>query len=118
MADEYRYHIFPARPIHITFRTVVARLPILTEPCALGNVTYACPGFHGGFAIPAEPGAFNHTPSFTNAAGTSKAHELTIITAKGMAIAGWTVLSDDDVAWRVKKDFEEDKKVREWLSLS
>lgn len=113
MTDEYRYHISPAHPIHITFRTAVAQLPILIQP---RNVTYACPGFHGGFAIPSEPGAFNHTPSFTNAAGTNKAHELAIITAKGMAIAGWTVLSDDDVAERVKKDFE-DKKVREELSL-
>ncbi|KAJ5832868.1 amidohydrolase [Penicillium riverlandense] len=84
----------------------------------MGNVTYICPGFHGGFAIPADPGAFNHTPSFTGAAATSKAHELAIITAKGMAIAGWNVLSDDDVAGRIRKEFEEDKKVREGLSLN
>ncbi|KAJ6086827.1 amidohydrolase [Penicillium canescens] len=79
----------------------------------MGNVTYACPGFHGGFAIPADPGAFNHTPGFTSAAGTSKAYDLTIKTAKGMAITGWKILVDDDIARRVRKDFEEDKKSRD-----
>ncbi|KAE8330326.1 hypothetical protein BDV39DRAFT_202129 [Aspergillus sergii] len=79
----------------------------------MGNVTYVCPGFHGGFAVPADPGAFNHTPSFTKAAGTSKAYELAINTAKGMAVVGWNVLSDDSLAERVRNDFEEDKKMRE-----
>ncbi|RAQ69969.1 hypothetical protein AFCA_012276 [Aspergillus flavus] len=79
----------------------------------MGNVTYVCPGFHGGFAVPADPGAFNHTPSFTKAAGTSKAYELAINTAKGMAVVGWNVLSDDSLAERVRIDFEEDKKMRE-----
>ncbi|KAE8313103.1 hypothetical protein BDV41DRAFT_588422 [Aspergillus transmontanensis] len=79
----------------------------------MGNVTYVCPGFHGGFAVPADPGAFNHTPSFTKAAGTSKAYELALNTAKGMAVVGWNVLSDDSLAERVRNDFEEDKKMRE-----
>ncbi|KAE8340492.1 hypothetical protein BDV24DRAFT_151856 [Aspergillus arachidicola] len=79
----------------------------------MGNVTYVCPGFHGGFAVPADPGAFNHTPSFTKAAGTSEAYELAINTAKGMAVVGWNVLSDDSLAERVRNDFEEDKKMRE-----
>ncbi|KAE8141245.1 hypothetical protein BDV38DRAFT_268523 [Aspergillus pseudotamarii] len=78
----------------------------------MGNVTYVCPGFHGGFAVPADPGAFNHTPSFTKAAGTSKAYELAIRTAKGMALVGWDVLYDDSVADRIRNDFEEDKKSR------
>ncbi|OOO08140.1 Peptidase M20D, mername-AA028/carboxypeptidase Ss1 [Aspergillus oryzae] len=79
----------------------------------MGNVTYVCPGFHGGFAVPADPGAFNHTPSFTKAAGTSKAYELALNTAKGMAVVGWNVLSDDSLAESVRNDFEEDKKMRE-----
>ncbi|BAE65745.1 unnamed protein product [Aspergillus oryzae RIB40] len=79
----------------------------------MGNVTYVCPGFHGGFAVPADPGAFNHTPSFTKAAGTSKAYELALNTAKGMAVVGWNVLSDDSLAEGVRNDFEEDKKMRE-----
>ncbi|KAF7629513.1 hypothetical protein AFLA_013227 [Aspergillus flavus NRRL3357] len=79
----------------------------------MGNVTYVCPGFHGGFAVPADPGAFNHTPSFTKAAGTSKAYELALNTAKGMAVVGWNVLSDDSLAESVRNDFEEDKKIRQ-----
>lgn len=90
---------------------------MLIETFAPGNVTYACPGFHGGFAIPADPGAFNHTPSFTTAAGTIKAHELAIKTAKGMAIAGWNVLFDDEVAEKVRNEFEADKKERVLLAL-
>lgn len=78
-------------------------------------MTYACPGFHGTFGIPAVNGAFNHTPGFTSAAGTSKAHDLTIMTAKGMAITGWKVLTDDAVAKEIRQDFEDDKKHREML---
>ncbi|KAB8200210.1 hypothetical protein BDV34DRAFT_232417 [Aspergillus parasiticus] len=79
----------------------------------MGNVTYVCPGFHGGFAVPADPGSFNHTPGFTQAAGTSKAYELAINTAKGMAVVGWNVLTDDSLADSIRSDFEEDKKLRE-----
>jgi hypothetical protein len=35
-----------------------------------------------------------------------------------MAITGWKILSDDDVARRVREDFEEDKKVRGGSSLN
>lgn len=77
-----------------------------------GDVSYACPGFHGVFGIPAPSGAVNHTPGFTAAAGTDRAHDLTIVTAKGMAMAGWDILTDDNVAAAVRHDFEEDKKIR------
>ncbi|KAB8263142.1 hypothetical protein BDV32DRAFT_146930 [Aspergillus pseudonomiae] len=93
--------------------------PVLSSGAAqsgstdMGNVTYICPGFHGGFAVPAEPGAFNHTPSFTKAAGTNQAYELAINTAKGMAVVGWNVLSDDSLADSIRNDFKEDKKLRE-----
>ena len=106
----------PLAWLQTTFCDTGEQIPKLTKNCASGNVTYTCPGFHGGFAIPADPGAFNHTPSFTSAAGTSTAHELAIITAKGMAIPGSNILSNDNVAVSVRKDFEEDKQVREGLS--
>jgi hypothetical protein len=79
----------------------------------IGNVTYVCPGFHGGFAIPTAPGAYNHTPGFTAAAGSDEAHVAGIITAKGMAVAGWRVLTSDEVARKVREDFEEDVKRRD-----
>jgi hypothetical protein len=90
---------------------------LLIEIFAPGNVTYACPGFHGGFAIPADPSAFNHTRSFATAAGTIKTHELAVNTAKGMAIAEWNVLFDDEVAEKVRNEFKADKKGRALLAL-
>jgi hypothetical protein len=117
VAGIFRYHTFPVHYKHTTFYDIGYQVQLL-KFVLLGNVTYVCPGFHGGFAIPADPGAFNHTPSFATAAGTSKAHELAINTAKGMAIAGWSVLFDDDVAEKVKNEFEADKKERELLALN
>ncbi|QSZ28764.1 hypothetical protein DSL72_003269 [Monilinia vaccinii-corymbosi] len=77
----------------------------------MGNVTYECPGFHGWYGI--TDTAFNHTPEFTQAAATQEAHNITIVTAKAMAIAGWNILTDDEVANGVRRDFEEDKIERE-----
>lgn len=86
--------------------------PKLT-PAPTGNVSYICPSFHGIFGIPATEGAYNHTPGFTAAAGTDRAHDLAIVTAKGMAIAGWKILTDDTVAAAVRQDFEDDKNIRD-----
>lgn len=68
------------------------------------------PSFHGGFAIPCSPGAYNHTAGFTACAGTDEAHDLAVVTSKGMAIAGWKVLSEDAVAEKIWADFEEDRR--------
>lgn len=65
------------------------------------------------FGIPSAGGAYNHTPGFTTAAGTDRAHDLGIVTAKGMAMAGWKILADDKVAAAVRQDFEDDKKIRD-----
>jgi hypothetical protein len=37
---------------------------------------------------------------------------LTIITAKAMATAGWNILTDDEVAEQVRKDWEEDENIQ------
>ena len=75
-----------------------------------GNVSYVCPSFHGTFAIPVSDGAFNHTPGFTACAGTDEAYRLCITAGKGMAVAGWNILSDETVAKAIRQDFEEDQK--------
>lgn len=74
-----------------------------------GNVSYCVPAFHGTFVIPVPPGAFNHTPGFTACAGTDEAHRLCIVAGKGMALAGWRILSDAKAAESVKRDFEKDQ---------
>ncbi|EXJ85154.1 hypothetical protein A1O3_05829 [Capronia epimyces CBS 606.96] len=78
----------------------------------MGNVSYVCPSLHAGFGIPAAPGQYNHTPGFTAAAGSDEAYRRTIVTAKAMAGAGWTVLVDDAAAEKVRKDFEADLRLR------
>lgn len=74
----------------------------------MGNVTYACPGFHGAFGIDSKDGAANHTKGFTAVAGTQDALEKAIECGKGMAAVGWRVLTDDDFAAQVKKEWELD----------
>ena len=74
-----------------------------------GNVSYVVPTFHGGFAIPCPPGAYNHTAEFTECAGTMEAFRRTLLTSKGMALAAWKVLSEKGVAERLWKDFKEDR---------
>lgn len=72
----------------------------------IGNVTYACPGFHTLFGIPAK--ASIHTREFTDAAGTREAHERCLSVAAGMAAVAYDILTDDDVAARVQDDYDED----------
>lgn len=74
----------------------------------MGNVTYECPGFHGAYGIDVENGYGNHTRQFAAAAGTGKSLASTVEWAKGMAIVGWKVLSDDAFNDAVQKDWQED----------
>lgn len=83
--------------------------PPLAGSTDQGNVSYVVPSFHGGFSIPCPPGAFNHTKGFTACAGTEEAHDLAIAAAKGMAVAGWTILSDETVAKKMWEDFKVDR---------
>jgi len=63
------------------------------------------------FGIRCPPGASNHTLGFAAAAGTDRAFEQAIVTAKGMAIAGWKILADDSIAAAVRRDYEEDGEI-------
>jgi hypothetical protein len=60
------------------------------------------------FGIESPPGVTNHTPGFTACAGTDESHDRAVITGKAMAVAGWKVLTDSDIARRIRGDFEED----------
>ena len=71
-----------------------------------GNVSYAVPAFHGGFAIPAPDNVTGRNPSFAAAAGTDAAHESAIRCAKGMAVLGYRVLTDSKLADAARLDFE------------
>ncbi|KAL2828774.1 hypothetical protein BDW59DRAFT_43962 [Aspergillus cavernicola] len=77
-----------------------------------GNVSYACPAIQAYVGIPAKPGSNNHTAGFTAVAGAKESHKLCLHAAKGMAVASWEILTKDDLAAKVRSDFEEDKEKR------
>ncbi|KAL1680643.1 hypothetical protein EV122DRAFT_207440 [Schizophyllum commune] len=60
-----------------------------------GNVTYALPALHPGFAIPTVPGGGNHTPEFTAAAATPEAHVACLDVSKALALTGVRVVADE-----------------------
>ncbi|EOD46205.1 putative metal-dependent amidase aminoacylase carboxypeptidase protein [Neofusicoccum parvum UCRNP2] len=79
-----------------------------TASTDMGNVSYAVPSFHGAFGIPAPKNVVGHHPGFAAAAATDEAHAAAIQCAKGMAMLGWRVLTDDAIADGARRDFEHD----------
>ncbi|KAJ6555742.1 hypothetical protein B0H10DRAFT_1207258 [Mycena sp. CBHHK59/15] len=71
-----------------------------------GNVSYALPALHPGFAIPTEPNGGNHTIGFTRAAASEEAHAATMLVTRGLAHTGFRALRDDDFFEQVKKSFK------------
>ncbi|KAJ7856606.1 aminoacylase 1-like protein 2 [Mycena leptocephala] len=78
-----------------------------------GNVTYALPSLHPGFAIPTVLGGGNHTREFAKSAGTLEAHYACLDVSKALAAVGVRVIIDDKFFAQVQKTFEEDKAVRD-----
>lgn len=77
----------------------------------MGDVCYACPGFHGAFGIDTQEGEANHTKGFAAAAGTDDSFERAMECGRGMALVAWRVLSDDDFAEKVHREWVEDMKL-------
>ncbi|KAJ7066559.1 hypothetical protein C8F01DRAFT_706971 [Mycena amicta] len=71
-----------------------------------GNVSYALPALHPGFAIPTEPRQGNHTIGFTRAAAAPEAHDAMLQITKGLAHTGFRALRDDDFYKQVKAAFQ------------
>ncbi|KAI3551224.1 amidohydrolase [Colletotrichum filicis] len=72
-----------------------------------GNVGCVVPVIHPIYGIEAKEGQSNHTAGFTEAAGAESAHERSLIIAKALARSAWAVLTDDEVASKVQREFEE-----------
>lgn len=72
----------------------------------MGNVSHIVPSFHGTFVIKAPRDIGPHHPDFAASAGTDEAHEAAIKCAKGMAMIGFRVLTDDALATAVRNEFE------------
>lgn len=80
-----------------------------------GNITYAVPSLHPGFAIPTIKNGGNHTPAFEKAAATIEAHYACLDITKALAATGVRVLIDDEFLAKVQKTYEEDEEIREGL---
>lgn len=70
-----------------------------------GNVSYEVPSIHPIYQIPTHPGQGNHTRGFTASAATMESHDLTLKSAKGIAFAGWRVLTDQSFLDEVRQEF-------------
>jgi len=77
-----------------------------------GNVSYALPSLHPGFAIPTIRDGGNHTPGFEKSAATIEAHEVCLDLSKALAATGIRVLTDDKFFANVRKTFEDDVSLR------
>ncbi|RDB23724.1 Peptidase M20 domain-containing protein 2 [Hypsizygus marmoreus] len=80
-----------------------------------GNVTYALPSLHPGFAIPTVKDGGNHTSAFEKAAATIEAHYACLDVTKALAATGIRVLIDDEFLAKVNKTFKEDAELRDLL---
>ncbi|KAF8296954.1 hypothetical protein DL93DRAFT_2091535 [Clavulina sp. PMI_390] len=73
-----------------------------------GNVTYELPALHPGYTIPTVPNGGNHTAAFANSAREPHAHTLTLTVAKGLAISGLRIITDDEFYAKVKKAYDDE----------
>ncbi|KAJ7877109.1 hypothetical protein B0H14DRAFT_3785263 [Mycena olivaceomarginata] len=71
-----------------------------------GNVPYALPGVHPGYAIPTVPNGGNHTAEFTAAAITPEAHKETLKVTKALSLLGFRVIDDGKFFNDVKGQFD------------
>ncbi|CAA7266203.1 unnamed protein product [Cyclocybe aegerita] len=80
-----------------------------------GNITYALPSLHPGFAIPTIVDGGNHTPGFAESAALPAAHYACLDVSKALAATAVRVLLDDDFYAEVRRTYEEDEKERDSL---
>ncbi len=92
-------------------RTVQCNSTRATTPASTdqGNVSYACPSWHGIFGIPCEAGAYPHAPAFAAAAGSRRAFERALKNGEGMALTGYRILVDDALAAAIRAAFDKQK---------
>jgi len=74
----------------------------------VGNVSYRCPALQPKLSIVNEEMA-SHTHEFAEATLTDSAHEALVTGARVMARTALAVFLDDDLRWRIRKDFEKEK---------
>lgn len=71
----------------------------------MGNVSRVLPSIHPKYSLDTE--ASNHTTEFRDIAKTQKAHDLTLLHAKALAMAAIDVYKTPDLVALMKSDFEQ-----------
>ncbi|KAI8452106.1 hypothetical protein BY996DRAFT_7248504 [Phakopsora pachyrhizi] len=99
LGKEYKRYMEDQRGIEVPLEG-----PILGST-DFGNVSYEVPSIHPLFKIPCEEGQGNHTKGFTRASAKLRAHQLSLESAKGIAIVGFRVLKDEGFSKAVYKSF-------------
>ena len=73
----------------------------------IGNVSLVVPAIHEYLAIAEHGSVIAHHESFRNAAAGPRADDVVLLAAKGLAMTGLDVLTDDDLRARMRKEFDE-----------
>ncbi|KAK6335715.1 hypothetical protein TWF730_003093 [Orbilia blumenaviensis] len=95
---------------NFSIKTVYHLPEISDEPGAAsdqGNVSYSVPAMQAAFQIDSGA-AVNHTPGFMKAAGTEDAFNRALDVAKGLAGAGFDILSSAEIRKEAKNAYDHD----------
>ena len=72
----------------------------------IGNVSMVVPAVHEYLAI-VDPSVAGHTHEFREASCSSRADEVVLLGAKGLAMTGWDLMTDEAKRNAVRREFEE-----------
>ncbi|KNZ82047.1 Peptidase M20 domain-containing protein 2 [Termitomyces sp. J132] len=81
-----------------------------------GDVCYALPSLHPGFAIPTIENGGNHTSGFKTSAASLEAHYACLDVTKALAATGIRVLIDDVFFSEVKKAYDNDAEIQDFFA--
>jgi amidohydrolase len=74
-----------------------------------GNVSQEMPALHPMFGISCKPGINIHSAEFAEVAGTKEAFDMAVVVGKALALTGWNLLTQNELFFGAKRDFEEGK---------
>lgn len=84
--------------------TIEEQLNVPLGSTDMGNVSYAVPGLHALYPIPAKLG--NHTKEFAEAAGTPEAFECTLSVARPLAQSAFELFLQPDLLAKAKEFYD------------
>ncbi len=76
------------------------------ESSDVGNVSLEVPTIHEYLAI-ADPSVAGHTPEFREASASRRGDDVVVLAAKGLALTGYDLLTDEALRERARREFEE-----------